>query len=636
MRCPECGYDVPEPLSLCPRCGTNVEKTQPMKRRWGRKRRPAPPLDETLPLPIAEVQEEAKEPPSAAPRLTLWQRVRVVLIALLAFLCLMVASTAVGGYTGLRQGQEDRAATLSATTDEHYRAGLAHLDAGEFELAIAEFDYVLRINPNHPLAAQGLAEARARLAAMPTPTSQAREGIIRELYGRGRTAYEAQNWEEAIAALSQLRAFDPQYETDAVTDMLFESLRNQGLSLLSANRLEEGIFLLDQAQQIHPLDEAVLREVELARRYLTAVDYWGVDWSRCIELFEGLYALAPNYQDVFSRLFEAHVQYGDLWVERGEMCPAAEQYDEALAMRADAEVTTRRDEAAEVCAVATPTPIAPLTGTLSTTATVSVPGFMAGHLAFPAYNSQTGLYDIYALFADGRLVRMASGADQPCWQWGSDRLIYRNRLSPGISMVQPGGQPVLLRADAGAAWPTLSPDGSRYAYSARDASGVSQIYIAPTDGTAEPTVHAPGWAPVWGPSGLLAWAGCEPGGGICGIFVDNPDDSAPPTRLTASADDTGLHWAPGGGSLAYMSDQAGSWDLYLLGVNGGVQVITSDPTIEGLPAWSPDGSAVAFISYREERWGIYLLQLGTGNVQKMIDLGVTLSDWQDQRLSWSP
>jgi tetratricopeptide (TPR) repeat protein len=585
-----------------------------------------------MPLPAA-VEEAAPSRP------TVWQRVRVVLLAFAIFLCLLTVSSGLGLYGGYRRGEADRSATAVAAADEHYRLGLTRLDAGEFELAIAEFEYALELQPDHPLASQGLAEAQARLAARPTPTSQAAEDIARNLYVDGMAAYDRQDWEEAARLLGQLRVFDPGYESQAVRDMLFTSLYNHGMAMLAEDHFEEGIFYLDQASQIRALDSEALLELELAHRYMTALGYWGVDWDLCIRRFEDLYAVAPGYKDVFSRLYQAHVIFGDLWVEQEEMCPAATQYARALELANDPDLEQRESAAAEICAVATPTPIPPITGTLPATGTVTVAGFRIGRLAYPAPNSLTGQYDIYAVVGtgtDGQLTRVAAGADQPSWQWGSSRLVFRNRLAASISLVQPGTQPTTLQSNSGAAWPTLSPDGNRYAYAARDSAGVWHVYIARTGSISEPVVHAPGWGPAWGPSGLLAWTGCQADGSGCGIFVDNPDDAQPPVRLTANRNDGGIHWHPNGDSLLYMSDHSGSWDIYTLYTNGAVDVVTDEPTHEGLPAWAPDASAIAFLSYREERWGIYLMDPSGDGVRKIIDLGTDLPNWQDQRLSWAP
>nr|HID13051.1 hypothetical protein [Anaerolineae bacterium] len=619
MRCPECDAQVPDNLLLCPQCGTMVKETQPMHaRRSGR---------------VASVAE-TPAPDTAAP--TRWQRLRPILFWMMGFLCLLALSLGGAVYGGFYQGERDRERQRQELAEQHYRVGLERLEAGEYELAIAEFEYVLQLDSDHPFAQQGIAEAQARIAARPTPTSEIRELAADDLYQKAAAYYEAEQWEEAAAVLTQLRVLDPTYEPETVEEMLFTSLYNAGMALLDEDRFEEGIFYLDQAVALRPLDEEALTQRSLAMQYMTALGYWGVDWERCIERFERLYAIAPNYKDVFRRLYRAHVIYGDAWYAQGEMCPAEVQYAQAAQLMADPEIEQKQAEAAQICLIATPTPIAPITGTLPITLTEPPPGFTAGRLAYPVYNTQTGLYDVYALFADGRLMRMAGGADQPCWLWGGEALGYRNLLSPGLSLLVPGeAAPRQLAAGAGLAWLTFSPDGSRMAYAVQDAAGTWQITIAPTDGSTEPRVHAAGQGPVWGPTGLLAWTGCEVGG-ACGIFVDNPDDDQPPTRLTASINDIGLNWAPNGEMLAYMSNVTGNWEIYLLSITGGVVVLTDDPASDGLPAWAPDGSGLAFVSNRDGAWGLYLMGPNGEDPHKILTLGPSLPDWTMQRLSWAP
>jgi tetratricopeptide (TPR) repeat protein len=555
---------------------------------------------------------------------------------MIGFLCLLTLSVGGAAYSGLYKGERDREHKRQELAEQHYHTGLERLDAGEYELAVAEFEYALQLNPDHPLAPQGIAEAQARSATLPTPTSETYEFVVDDLYRKAVAHYEAEQWGEAAAVLTQLRVLDPTYEAEAVEEMLFASLYNAGMALLDEDRFEEGIFYLDQAVALRPLDEEALNQRSLAIQYMTALGYWGVDWERCIERFGQLYAAAPDYKDVFQRLYLAHVTLADAWYTQGEMCPAEEQYAQAAQLRADPEVEQKRAEAAQICLIATPTPIAPITGTLPITLTEPPPGFTTGRLAYPAYNTQTGLYDIYALFADGRLMRMAGGGDQPCWLWGSGALGYRDLLSPGISLLVPGeAAPRRLAAGAGLSWPTFSPDGSRVAYAAQDAAGMWQITIAPIGGSAEPRIHAEGNGPVWGPSGLLAWTGCE-AGGACGILVDNPDDGQPPARLTASINDVGLNWAPNGERLAYMSSVTGNWEIYLLSITGGVAALTDDPASDGLPAWAPDGSRLAFVSNRDGAWGLYLMGPNGEDPHKILALGPSLPNWTTQRLSWAP
>jgi len=623
MRCPECNSRVRRGLLLCPECGTVIEETHPSRAQT--------PVRGIYVVDAASA-ERARERPR-------WQRASVILLWLAGFVVLVAASTGLAVYRGIRVGESDREETRVAAVEEHYQKGLARLESGEYELAIAEFEYVLELEPSHSFAPQGVSEAQSRLDQLrqiPTPTSVTYQRVTEDLFQQATGRFGDELWEDAVAVLTQLRVLDPEYNRTEVEDMLFASLYNAGLALLAEDRFEEGVFYLDQAVALRPLDENALTQRSLAVKYMTALGYWDVDWDSCIERFENLYAVAPSYKDVAWRLYRAHVTYADAWYDNGEMCPAETQYTLALQLFSDPEIDGKLVEARETCLIATPTPIAPLTGTLAITLTQPPPGFTVGRLAYPIYDTDTGTYDVNALYVDGRLVRVASGADQPSWLRGSGAIAYRDKVTPGISLIVPGeGSPRVVAAGAGLAWPSFSPDAGRLAYAARNAGGTWQVYIVLSDGSADPAVYADGEGPLWGPTGLLAWTGCD-STGACGIFVDNPDDDQPAVRLTASSNDIGLSWSPGGDALAYMSNVSGNWDIFLVNLSGGVIALTDDLESDGLPAWSPDGSRIAFVSNRDGGWGVYLLDPDARNQHKILSLGPNLPDWTGQRLSWAP
>lgn len=599
--CPKCGEALNGATIVCPHCGaTLVQEKKPRARR----RKPGSPR-------------------------RLWSRLLLALLAIGVFVGVLAGSAYYGVYVGERDRQDRRATVIA----EHYEAGITALNEGRSERAAAEFEYVLGLDEDNALAQQGLSEARIRLQVKPTPTLEAAQSVAEQLLEQAQTSYEQEDWVSTARTLTQLRGLDAAYQQTAVEDMLFDSLRQAGQKYLDQDVLEIGISYLDQAIALRPLEADVIAQRNLAAQYLNALNYWGVDWDLCIAKFKDLTATAPDYKDVTQRLYRAYIEYGDVFVSQGEMCPAEVQFAQALRMYVEPTLESKRASAAEACLTATPVPVS---GTVTGLTPQPIAGFSMGRLAYPVYNANSGVYDLYALYADGRIISVAGNADQPWWEWNSGRVTYRDRNTASIRMQLPEeGVPLQLLTAGQQAWPTLSPDSRRLAYAILEPDNTWGIYVANTDGSDEPRRIGTGWAPAWSQTGSLAYTGCD-AQGTCGIILDNPDDNQPGGRLTGSENDQGVSWAPAGNLMAYMSNVTGNWDIYLLSPEGGVQQLTTDASDEGLPAWSPDGSSLAFVSNRTGSWGIYVINISTRQIQRVLDLGASLPSWESQRLSWAP
>ena len=86
--------------------------------------------------------------------------------------------------------------------------------------------------------------------------------------------------------------------------------------------------------------------------------------------------------------------------------------------------------------------------------------------------------------------------------------------------------------------------------------------------------------------------------------------------------------SPDGSSIAYSSDQNGSFEIYVKSLTpGGREIqLTSDGGENLEPAWSPDGKLIAYYSHK--RGGIWLIPALGGAARQLTDFG--------SRPAWSP
>jgi tetratricopeptide (TPR) repeat protein len=543
------------------------------------------------------------------------------------------------GALAVYQGLRDRDRLAQQTAGEHYAAGLAHLENGAYELAVAELELTLRLVPDYRDAKEKLSEAKARLEAQATPTVEMEKQAAAELLHQAQTFYDEGKWDDVALALERLRALDSDYEPEVVKDLLFSTFRNQGLELVNEGRLEEALRYLDKALEVKSGQEDALEQRKLAALYLTAISYWGADWDKTIANFDELYNIRPDYMDVKQRLYDAYVSKGDLYADQGEWCAAEEQYALALEINPDQAGEEKRVKASQLCLVGTPTP-----AIASTVSPTVIPEYAAGlplgRIALPIYDEGREVYDVFVVYAeDMHWVRVASFADQPRFSPDGKRLAYRSRQSqkPGLYAMNIGGNNATsISPSDEAGFPTWSPDGGHIAFVIYDIEQNSwRIWITSADGQEKAVQLVSGWAPAWGPRGNLAYTGCNEGGGNCGIRFTTDVNLSSPVLITADPRDIGLAWSPDGTKIAYMSDHDGNWEVYTVGVPfPEVRRLTINQANDGLPAWSPDGQYIAFVSDRDGVWSLYLMKPDGGNQTKVFDLGPELLDWLDQSISW--
>ena len=97
----------------------------------------------------------------------------------------------------------------------------------------------------------------------------------------------------------------------------------------------------------------------------------------------------------------------------------------------------------------------------------------------------------------------------------------------------------------------------------------------------------------------------------------------PSTRLTF---DEGLQtdpaFSPDGRSIAYASDRAGNFDIWVQALDGSQPLqLTHSPSSDTQPAWSPDGTRIVFRSEREQG-GLFRVSAGGGPETQLTTFGV--------------
>lgn len=531
-------------------------------------------------------------------------------------------------FSGFQAGERERSTRSTATASAYllklFQRGLEELNNGNPALAQAYLEEAYRMQPSN----NGVRSLilTAQVAQTPTPTvpppTPTRIIIDKdELFRRLQAAFAAQEWDAVISLGEQLRAVDRTYAQAQVDEMRYQALVARGLARIAGDEIEAGLYDLDLAAAIRPLDSATESTRQIASLYQDAITYVGADWSKAISLLKRLYALAPNFRDVGTRLFEAYVGAGDAYAAIQEWCPAQEQYNGALGIRNSPNIEAKRNDAQQRCALATPAVGGTWQGATG----------MVGRLAYAVFDPIQGYYTLYLYDSvTGQTSLIEAGGMQPTFHRNGSVLVYTT--GSGLRAYYVGSGIAPLYTGAGS-WPTLSPDASRLAFAVYE-NGAWRIYVAPVNGASAPIYLTDGTYPSWGPTGLIAYQDCP--NGQCGLYVINPDNPLDRRRLTTSAGDLNPSWSPNGNDIVYVTNFTGAWELYTVSLAGQFRQLTSIGGEKSGAVFAPYGAQIAFASNHEGSWAIYVINSDGSNLRKLGDLGASHPYWQNERLAWGP
>jgi hypothetical protein len=198
-----------------------------------------------------------------------------------------------------------------------------------------------------------------------------------------------------------------------------------------------------------------------------------------------------------------------------------------------------------------------------------------------------------AVAANGRVV------------FSSGRLTGGESGLPEIWSVLPGGgsaENLSKSPDALDVDPAWDSAGARIAFARQEKSSETyDLFVMNADGSAKEKIKIPGAAnnrqPDWSPGGQIAFVRSLRANDTSNIYLANADGTglAQLTDTPVPRYDAAPAWSPTGSQIAFVSDRAGTPQLYVMDPGGVTETqLTFDPCWASNPSWKPDGSLIVY------------------------------------------
>jgi TolB protein len=227
--------------------------------------------------------------------------------------------------------------------------------------------------------------------------------------------------------------------------------------------------------------------------------------------------------------------------------------------------------------------------------------------------------EIYTMDYDGQNPRAFTHSNSlnlfPSWAPDNSKLAfvsYRPKPEVTIYSYIDGSRIPFPMFNTFASTPAISPDGTEVVFALRTPRGDSDLFISKLDGsgrrniTNNPILDT---SPTWSPSGRqIAYISGMPGQ----INICDSDGSNVRRIVKEGGDADGVAWSPNGKWLAFhwKPRLSANYDLFIVDVSSGaIRQLTSTSGSNEYPSWAPDGRHVVFQSNRTGTYQIYIMLL---------------------------
>ncbi len=257
---------------------------------------------------------------------------------------------------------------------------------GNYQLTLTRLEWILAQAPDYPGAAALQQQTKTQVeqtnitptpthTVTPSPTPTEIPTVVaiadpaQEL-NTLRQLLEEEAWQEAVTQIINFQTQLPNYEREKTDLLLYEAYIGLGLALIYGEQVELGIFYLEQGETLGNLSLEVQDQRGWAELYVTGIAFYQVNWEVSVYYFRQLCAAALFFHDACSKFYTSLLANGEQFAAAQDWCPAEVAYREALDYGNTQTLRDKLNTAIEGCLQATPTPSAPITGTLPITNTI--------------------------------------------------------------------------------------------------------------------------------------------------------------------------------------------------------------------------------------------------------------------------